>query len=139
VSLETLFFLLAVGLFVYANLIRPLRQRRRGTVTELPPSQPDTGGPTPQAPAALEAERFGATRIEVEAATERPRPPRGLGAAHELARPPRASRRRHPGLPSPAELRRLAPADLRGVVVLTTVLGPCRALEASPRDPAQRG
>jgi hypothetical protein len=139
VSIETLIFLLAVGLFVYANFVRPLLERRRRRPAPAPVrSRPGAGDEAAAAPVAFDADDWGRGPAPVEAQAEAPRRPRPTAAPHERLGAPRPRTSGRVSLPSPAELRRLGPRDLRGVVVLTTVLGPCRALEDADRDPPRR-
>ena len=162
-SLESLIFLIAVALYVYANVLRPLLRRRplppggpvRADPQQRPPPVPSPGpdwgrGDGQAGGAAVGGSAHdrlvpdgggedgggddGGRRAPDGRTIRAPRAPR---AGHA---PPGGRARHAPGrVPRAADLRRLAPADLRDVVVLTTVLGPCRALDDARRDPTRPG
>jgi hypothetical protein len=129
-SLETLILLLAVGFFLYANLIQPWRTRRR---------RQRLRAALPERESAAMPERVPAAMPQRGPAADTP--PRDSNASQPAVGTP-ATRGAPTSAPigprGPARLGLGAPADLRRAVILATILGPCRALEDEPRE-AHRG
>jgi hypothetical protein len=125
-SLETLILLLAVGFFLYSNLIQPWRARRRRQRlrASLPEGEPVT---LPERdPAAIPGHGPAAGAPTRDPAAGQP--PVGTPASRRL--PPSTPI----GPRGPARLGLGTPTDLRRAIVLATILGPCRALEDEPRE-----
>lgn len=143
-SLEDLLFL---GVFVVIALVNGLRARRAARRTRGASQGPEAPGPSETAPATA-AGRTPGMPVEQVADTKRPSASHApktssdpsLGLSSEWGPPPRESlvvKRRRPRTEDAGERhgrgnplrRRLTPRSARDAIVLSTILGPCKARE----------
>lgn len=141
-SLEDLLFL---GVFVVIALVNGLRARRAARRSRGPSQGPEAPGPSQIAPATaagrapdVPLERLPHAGRPPGSPTPEPSPPTGSDLSSDWGPPPSESivmRHREPGTGNARERHRrrsplrprLTPRSARDAIVLSTILGPCRA------------